>query len=221
MNKYEGLHKLKEEMEKDETLPLKKGAMKLVFGTGNTNAEILCIGEGPGFNEDQQGLPFVGQAGKLLDKLLVMAGLERKQVFITNVVHHRPPENRDPLPEEISAYGKYLDKIIGIIDPKVIITLGRFSMAKFLPNVFISQVHGRKYTVQFNSKQLTVIPMYHPAASLRNGNVMEMEKTDFVNLKEILQKTEADPPSHKATEGQAKKKGQKDGKVEVEQMSLV
>jgi uracil-DNA glycosylase family 4 len=186
MSKFEELHKLKDKMEKDDGLPLKKGATKLVFGTGNTNAEILCIGEGPGFNEDRIGEPFVGQAGKLLDKLFILAGLERKQVFITNVVHHRPPENRDPTPIEISAYGKYLDKIIQIIDPKVILTLGRFSMAKFLPNVFISTVHGKDYKVSWNDKEITIIPMYHPVASLRNGNVLNMEKTDFLQLKEKL-----------------------------------
>jgi DNA polymerase len=186
MSKFEELHKLKEKMEKDDSLPLKKGATRLVFGVGNTEAEILLIGEGPGFNEDRLGEPFVGQAGKLLDKLLVLAGLERKKVFITNVVHHRPPENRDPLPEEISAYGKYLDKIIEIIDPKMIITLGRFSMAKFLPGVFISEVHGKTYEVKWRGKDITVIPMYHPAASLRNGNVLNMEKDDFTKLKDVI-----------------------------------
>lgn len=206
MSKFEELHKLESEMEKDDSLPLKKGATKLVFGTGNTNAEILCIGEGPGFNEDREGEPFVGQAGKLLDKLLPLAGLERKEVFITNIVHHRAPENRDPLPEEISAYGKYLDKIIGIINPKIIITLGRYSMAKFLPNVFISAVHGKKYDVYWRGRDITVIPMYHPAASLRNGTVMDLEKNDFLQLKEKL----------------AKIKGEVKSKVpKSEQMSLV
>lgn len=186
MTKFEELHKLKEEMEKDDSLPLKKVATKLVFGSGNTEAKILLCGEGPGRNEDLTGLPFVGQAGKLLDKFLSLANLERKRVFITNIVHHRPPENRDPLPEEIEAYGKYLDKIIEIIDPKVIITLGRYSMAKFLPNVFISGVHGKKFDVFWHGKNLVIIPMYHPAASLRNGNILEAEKTDFLNLKNIL-----------------------------------
>jgi len=190
MTKFEELHKLKNEMEKDDSLPLKKSATKLVFGTGNTEAKILCIGEGPGFNEDREGLPFVGQAGKLLDKLLPLAGLERREVFITNIVHHRPPENRDPEPDEIAAYGIYLDKIIEIIDPEVIITLGRFSMTKFLPNVFISQVHGKRYDIAWHGKNLIVIPMYHPAASLRNGNVLEAEKTDFFQLKEILRRME-------------------------------
>lgn len=188
MSKFEKLHKLKDEMEKDDSLPLKKGATKLVFGTGNTEASILCIGEGPGFNEDREGLPFVGQAGKLLDKLFPLAGLERREVFITNVVHHRPPGNRDPEPMEIEAYGKYLDKIIEIIDPEVILTLGRFSMAKFLPNVFISSVHGKKFDLTWNGKNIVVVPMYHPAASLRNGNILEAEKTDFFQLREILRK---------------------------------
>lgn len=193
MTNYEELHKLKDLMENDDSLPLKKGAGKLVFGSGNTETKILLIGEGPGRNEDMQGLPFVGQAGKLLDKLLVLAGLERKKVFITNIVHHRPPENRDPLPNEIEAYGKYLDQIINIIKPKVVITLGRFSMAKFLPDVFISEVHGKSSKVNWgdplegNVLKLTVIPMYHPAASLRNGKILEAEKADFVNLKDMLQ----------------------------------
>ncbi len=210
MTKFEELHKLKNEMEKDDLLPLKKGATKLVFGTGNTEAKILCIGEGPGYNEDQQGIPFVGQAGRLLDKLFPLAGLSRKSVFITNIVHHRPPNNRDPEPGEIAAYGKYLDKIIEIIDPEVVITLGRFSMAKFLPNVFISQVHGKKYEVSWHKKNFIVIPMYHPAASLRNGNILEAEKTDFFQLKEILKGLK-----------EYKQKEEENAKVKVDQMSLV
>jgi uracil-DNA glycosylase family 4 len=188
MSKYEELHNLKNKMEKDDSLPLKNGATKLVFGSGNTETKILLIGEGPGRNEDATGLPFVGQAGKLLDKLLLLAGLERKKVFITNVVHHRPPENRDPLPDEILAYGKYLDGIIKIINPKLILTLGRFSMAKFLPDVFISGVHGKQYEIAVDGRLTAVIPMYHPAASLRNGNVLRMEEADFKNLKSILPK---------------------------------
>ena len=188
MSKFEELHKLAQKMEEDDSLPLKKGATKLVFGSGNTKSSILVIGEAPGATENLMGLPFVGQAGKLLDKLFPLAGLERKHVFITNIVHHRPPENRDPEPAEIEAYGKYLDEIIKIIDPEVIITLGRFSMAKFLPNVFISGVHGKVFKVEFIGKQLIVVPMYHPAASLRNGNVLEAEKNDFYQLREILSK---------------------------------
>lgn len=184
--KYQKLHELKDKMEKDEKLPLKNVETRLVFGSGNTEAKVLLLGEGPGATENLQRLPFVGQAGKLLDKLLLLAGLERKKVFITNVVHHRPPNNRDPLPSEIIAYGRYLDDIINILNPKVIITLGRFSMAKFLPNVYISGVHGQKHEVVWNNKRIVVFPMYHPAASLRNGSILEAEKIDFINMGKLL-----------------------------------
>lgn len=193
MTKFEELHNLKDLMEKDDLLPLKKDAGKLVFGSGNTEATILCLGEGPGRTESIQGLPFVGQAGKLLDKLLIFSGIERKDIFITNIVHHRPPENRDPLPNEIEAYGKYLDQIINIIKPKIIITLGRFSMNKFLPDAKISEVHGKSFNVNWgdplegNSLKLMVIPMYHPAASLRNGKILEAEKLDFMEIKDVIQ----------------------------------
>lgn len=186
MSKYEKLHELKEKMEKDENLPLKKVATRLVFGVGNTEAKILFIGEGPGYWEDQKGEPFVGNAGKLLDKLLAIAGLERKKVFITNVVHHRPPENRDPEPMEIEAYGKYLDEMIKIIDPEVIITLGRYSMGKFLPTAKISTSHGKLERVHWKGKEIAVVPMYHPAASLRNGSILTQEKADFEKLPEMI-----------------------------------
>src|SRR5258708_38343129 len=190
MTKREELIKLKNEMEGDDSLPLKKGANKLVFGSGNPETKILFIGEGPGFHEDQQGIPFVGNAGTLLNKLLDSVNLTREKtnrdgkeaIFITNVVHHRPPENRDPLPEELSAYGKYLDKIIEIINPKVIVTLGRFSMGKFLPGEKISGIHGKRFDVKWHGKDLIVVPMYHPAAALRNGNVMTQLKEDFLKI---------------------------------------
>lgn len=193
MNKQELLDELKIKMEEDSSLPLKKGATRLVFGVGDPDTKIVLVGEGPGYFEDQKGEPFVGNAGKLLDKLLLSVKLPRESVYITNVVHHRPPQNRDPLPEEISAYGKYLDQIIEIIDPKMIITLGRFSMAKFLPNTFISGVHGKKFEVNWGSslvsdkqKKIIIVPMYHPAAALRNGNIMESIKNDFFKLPEYL-----------------------------------
>lgn len=186
MSKKEELNVLKKKMLGDISLPLKKGATNLVFGVGNPETKILFIGEGPGYWEDQKGEPFVGNAGKLLDTLLQSIKLPREEVYITNVVHHRPPENRDPFPQEIEAYGKYLDEIIKIINPKVIVTLGRFSMGKFLPEVKISAVHGKTYVVQFNGKKLKVISMYHPAAALRAGQVMSMIKEDFLKLPEIL-----------------------------------
>ncbi len=190
MNKKEQLDELKNRMEKDDDLPLKKGATRLVFGVGNPEAKILFVGEGPGYWEDQKGEPFVGNAGKFLDNLLQSINLPRPEVYITNVVHHRPPENRDPFPEEISAYGKYLDQIIEVIDPKTIVTLGRFSMGKFLPSSRISGVHGKKFEVNWNGKNILVVPMYHPAAALRNGAVMEQIKNDFLKLPEYLKEEE-------------------------------
>src|SRR3989338_560494 len=172
MTKAEELQKLREKMEGDETLPLKKSDTNLVFGVGDPETKILFVGEGPGYWENLKKEPFVGNAGKFLDQLLLSINIARESVYITNVVHHRPPENRDPFPEEIEAYGKYLDEIIKIIDPKMIVTLGRFSMGKFLPEVKISAVHGKSFVVEFNGKKLTVIPMYHPAAALRAGEVM-------------------------------------------------
>lgn len=190
MDKKERLAKLKSEMTKDTSLPLKKGATNLVFGVGNPETKILFIGEGPGFWEDQKGEPFVGNAGKVLDQGLQSIKLPREGVFITNVVHHRPPENRDPLPEEIASYGKYLDEIINIIDPKVIVTLGRFSMGKFIYGVKITSVHGRPHVVEWNGKKITVVPMFHPAAALRAGEMMRMFKEDFLKLPEILKESE-------------------------------
>ena len=192
MKKLEELQKLEEKMEKDNSLPLKKSDTNLVFGVGDPDAKILFIGEGPGYWENLKKEPFVGNAGKFLDQLLRSINIPRESVYITNVVHHRAPENRDPLPEEMAAYGKYLDKMIEIIDPEVIITLGRFSMGKFLPTAKISSAHGRLYRVNWKDKDLFVIPMYHPAASLRNGEIMRQEKEDFLRLPDALKKIEGE-----------------------------
>jgi len=193
-------------MEADDSLPLKKGATRLVFGVGKADSEILFIGEGPGYWEDQKGEPFVGNAGKLLDNVLRTIELPRESVYITNIVHHRPPENRDPEPAEISAYGKYLDELIKIIDPKVIITLGRFSMGKFLPGATISSVHGKVQRVKWKDNDVVVVPMYHPAAALRNGNMMFSFKDDFKKVPEILKQA---------------KEEEKIKKEKVEQMNLI
>jgi len=198
--KQKALDKLKGKMNKDETLPLRKGATNLVFGEGNPDAKVMFIGEGPGYWEDQKGQPFVGNAGTFLNQLLQSIKLPREDVFITNVINYRPPENRDPLPEEIAAFSLYIDKMIEIIKPKVIVTLGRFSMAKFLPGVKISDVHGKLYTVDWKGREITIVPMYHPAAGLRNGEIKRRTMEDFQKLPEILK--EAD-------------------KIEVEQISLV
>lgn len=178
MNKQDALDKL--ELEARQVL--KKPGTKLVFGEGNPDARIILIGEAPGFHEDQLGRPFVGAAGKLLDKLLALADLKREDVYITNVLKNRPPGNRDPFPEEITEAARFLDGQLAIIDPEVVVTLGRFSMGKFLPGAKITQVHGQPRRVG----KLLVVPMYHPAAALRAGSVMAQEEEDFRKLPQLL-----------------------------------
>jgi len=146
-----------------------------VPGEGSPQAEILFIGEGPGFHENELGRPFVGPAGKFLDELLAEAGYVREQVFIANVVKCRPPGNRDPLPDELSACSRYLDRQIEVINPCVIVTLGRISMGKFLPNARISEVHGKPTWVQ----DRLVVPMYHPAAALHQPSLKPVIIADF------------------------------------------
>jgi len=153
-----------------------------VPGAGNQFAEVMLIGEGPGWHEDQQGLPFVGNAGKFLDELLALADLKRTDVFITNVVKNRPPGNRDPLPDEIAACNGYLDRQVAVIQPDVIVTLGRFSMGKWFPGDRISKIHGQPK--RFGS--FTVMPMYHPAAALRAPAVREQTEADFAKLPGII-----------------------------------
>lgn len=181
------LAKISEKIAGCRRCSLFKTANKSVPGEGNPNAEVMFIGEGPGYFEDLQGRPFVGQAGKLLDKLLQSIKLPREEVFIGNVVKHRTPENRDPLPEEIEACKSYLDDQIKIIKPKVIVTLGRFSLNKFLPGEYISHVHGQARYVDFGGQRYIVMPMYHPAAALRNGAVMNHLTADFKKITNFLQ----------------------------------
>jgi DNA polymerase len=190
MNKSEELEKLREKMKADKALPLRDGTTNLVFGEGNEDAKIMFIGEGPGYWEDRKGLPFVGNAGAFLNQLLTSIKLPREDVFITNVVHFRPPGNRDPLPSELEAFKPYLDKMIEIIDPEVMVTLGRFSMAKFLPGVTISRIHGKPRKVDWKKKVLIVIPMYHPAAGLRNPDIKKALFDDFKKIPEVLEELE-------------------------------
>jgi len=190
MNKQEELIKVAEEINRCRKCSLWQQATKAVPGEGSFDAKVIFVGEAPGFHEDQKGIPFCGAAGKLLDKLLVLARLKRDDVFITNVLKHRPPGNRDPSFEEIEACRSFLDRQIEIIDPKIIVTLGRFSMVKFLPNVLISQVHGQPRFAQWGERELIVLPMYHPAAALRNGKIMVEEQRDFRKLGAFLEKLE-------------------------------
>jgi len=157
-----------------------------VPGHGSPRAKVMFIGEGPGFNEDQQGIPFCGRAGALLDQALQSINWRRQDVFITNVVKCRPPQNRDPEVDEIAACSLYLNHQIKVIKPVVVATLGRFSMAKFLPNVKISQVHGQVFPVKWMSLKFVVVPLYHPAAALRNGRLRSVFMEEFAKLPGIV-----------------------------------
>ncbi|MDE3229341.1 MAG: uracil-DNA glycosylase [Chloroflexota bacterium] len=152
-----------------------KGTKNGVPGEGSAEAEVMFIGEGPGFHEDRQGKPFVGPAGQFLNELLASIGLDRSTVFITNVVKHRPPDNRDPLPEEITACGEYLTRQIAALNPKVIVTLGRFSMARFFPNARIGVIHGQAKKIDGR----IVVAMYHPAAALHQSSLRQTVEEDF------------------------------------------
>jgi DNA polymerase len=189
MEKEKLLGQLKTEVQEKE-LPLKKGATQIVFGDGNCDSELFFLGEAPGYFEDQKGIPFVGRAGQLLDETLEKIGIPRKDIWISNVIYYRPPENRDPSSEEIAAFRPYVDRQIEIIDPKIIITLGRFSMAKFAPGVKISQAHGKPRWIMFGNKKRVMIPMYHPAAALRSTNLLDSFRTDFLNIPKVIKKVQ-------------------------------
>lgn len=182
MEKEEKLREIAAKVFSCKRCPLYKTATNPVPGNGDANAEIMLAGEAPGYWEDQKGIPFCGPAGKLLDELLESINLKRTEVFVTNILRHRPPNNRDPLPEEIEACKCYLDEQILTIAPKAIVTLGRFSMAKFLPFAKISKDHGVGRVIVFNDRRLIIIPMFHPAAALRSASVEQELRKDFLNI---------------------------------------
>jgi|TARA_B100001245_G_scaffold29319_1_gene18979 uracil-DNA glycosylase len=191
MDKQAELDRVQQAIIKGGVCPELAGqATNLVMGDGNTDAEIVFIGEAPGKSEDEQGLPFVGAAGKFLNEMLAQAGLVRSDVYITNIVKYRPPNNRDPLPEEKKAFWPYLIKQLQIIQPKVIITLGRHSMEYFLPDMKISQIHGQAKRIQFGDKKVIIVPLYHPAAALYNGSLRQTLIDDFLNVPKIIAKLE-------------------------------
>ena len=168
--------------------PLHQGRTKVVFGSGNADADLMFVGEAPGMHEDLQGLPFVGRAGKLLDQLLGEVGLQRSNVFITNVLLCRPPGNRDPKPDEIDTCKPYLHRKIELIEPKVICTLGNFA-TKLLTRSQrgITGVHGRPQVHELGGRALRVFPLYHPAAALRSTNTLGELREDFSKLPVLLE----------------------------------
>lgn len=163
--------------------PLGATHTRAVPGEGRIDADIMFIGEAPGYYEDQQGRPFIGAAGQFLEQLLASIGLKRTDVFIVNIIKCRPPQNRDPLPDEISACSDFLSRQIAIVQPKVIVTLGRYSLARFLPGTPIGKIHGqgRKVGNQW------VVPMYHPAAALHQGSLRATIEYDFKKIPEYVE----------------------------------
>jgi len=185
MSKKEELQKIKADILAQNICPeLAKGATQLVFSDGNPNAELVFIGEAPGKHEDKQGLPFVGAAGKFLNEMLASIGLKRADVYITNIVKYRPPDNRDPYPDEKTEFLPFLRKQLEVIKPKLVITLGRHSMECFLPGLQISQCHGqpKRYKGQ------VYLPLFHPAAALYNGAMRQTLIDDFMKIPRILAK---------------------------------
>jgi uracil-DNA glycosylase family 4 len=165
---------------------LSQGRTHAVPGEGPEDADIMFIGEGPGFHEDRQGRPFVGAAGNYLNELLEKVGLKRESVYITNVIKCRPPGNRDPQPEEIEACRPYLDKQIDLIHPRLVVTLGRFSMQRYFPNASISRIHGQPKRVG----GVIYYPMFHPAAALHQPRWRSLVEEDILKIPELLAKLE-------------------------------
>jgi uracil-DNA glycosylase len=184
--KQDKLDRLRERMQADTSLPLREGATHLVFGEGNPDSLLYFLGEAPGQAENEQGRPFVGRAGKLLTSLLSGTGIKREDVYISNVVRFRPPDNHPPTPAEIAAFLPYVDEEISIIQPLLIVTLGRFAMEKFLPTAKITQVHGTLQTVPWQGRLVHVFPLYHPAAALRNPQMRQALEADFQKIPSVL-----------------------------------
>lgn len=195
MNKQTQLAALQAEIITAGVCPdLAAQATQLVMGDGNLDADIVFIGEAPGKKEDEQGLPFVGASGKFLNEMLAAAGLERTDVYITNIVKYRPPGNRDPSKDEKQAFWPYLLRQLEIINPKVVITLGRHSMGYFLPTAKIAEVHGQAIpetitTDDGRTHQWLIVPLYHPAAALYNGSLRQTLIDDFMRVPEMIKKS--------------------------------
>ena len=187
------LQEIRQEITTCQLCQLAKERVNAVPGEGPARVDIMFIGEAPGFHENRSGKPFVGQAGQFLDELLQAAGVDRDQVFITNVVKCRPPNNRDPLPEELKACQNYLDEQIALLDPQVIVTLGRISMAKFVTDGRISAIHGHTHNVEGRK----VVTMYHPAAALHQPNLRQTLIEDFARLKKFISPKNAPLPTRK------------------------
>lgn len=216
MDKNEILNQIAAEVAVCKACQLSYSRKNSVPGDGPARAEIMFIGEGPGFYENEQGRPFVGAAGKFLDELLKRAGLVRSQVFITNVVKCRPPGNRDPLPEELSACDVYLERQIQAIKPCVIVTLGRYSMGKYMQNVRISDVHGQPRWVDGRM----IVPMFHPAAALHQPSLKGGIIDDFSRLPGFVELARKNRDKIKQPQPDQPQEPEKPNKDEATQLSL-
>ena len=184
-SKQQALEKIAFEIKNFKGLEIAKNCTHAVPGEGDPDAKIMFIGEAPGADEDAQGRPFVGRSGQLLRQTITESNIKIDKVYITNIVKFRPPDNRDPLPAEIEACRNWLDRQIQIIEPATIVTLGRFSMAKFLPEARISQVHGKGQEIEFLGKKYFLVTMYHPAYAIRGTSNLAEFKKDFSNLRQM------------------------------------
>ncbi|MDB5170085.1 MAG: Phage polymerase-related protein [Candidatus Saccharibacteria bacterium] len=198
MSKQQQLDAIARQIVDDKVCPELAGqATQLVFGDGNPDAEVVFIGEAPGKNEDLQGKPFVGASGKFLSEMLETIGMQREDIYITNIVKYRPPDNRDPLPEEKKTFLPYLQSQLEVIAPKVVVTLGRHSTNCFLPDLQISKSHGEPKRVKLQLKEsddvleVVILPLYHPAAALYNGGMRQTLIDDFAAIPLIIKKLQS------------------------------
>jgi uracil-DNA glycosylase len=189
------LHAYRDEVAGCTRCALAGGRTQVVFGSGDPNADLMFVGEAPGFHEDKQGVPFVGAAGKLLDQLLTGIGLTRADVYVANVIKCRPPGNRDPLPEEIEACEAHLWRQIELIQPRVVATLGNFA-TKLLSGrpSGITRVHGQEQETTLGGRRVLLYPLYHPAAALYTPRMLDVLKSDFARLPELMGREVAPPP---------------------------
>jgi len=192
--KAQQLEQIETDITKNNVCPdLAMQANRLVMGDGDTDADIMFIGEAPGKKEDETGLPFVGASGKFLDQMLAAAGMQRPDVFITSIVKYRPPNNRDPSVAEKAAFLPYLLRQIEVIQPKIIVPLGRHGMEFFLPGVTIGQIHGQPQTMTLDDREVVIMPLYHPAAALYNAKLRQTLIDDFLKVPELLRQLETLP----------------------------
>ncbi|HAS00068.1 MAG TPA: uracil-DNA glycosylase [Candidatus Moranbacteria bacterium] len=188
MSKQKKLEKLNKKMSVCNNCKLRKNCSHVVFGAGNPEAKIIFIGEAPGKKEDELGVPFVGSTGRILDKMLASIKIKREDVYLTNICKCRPPENRDPLPEEVAECWPWLEKQIAIISPTIIITLGKYALNSFLPTAKISEVHGKIIDVEIKKiGKIKLFPLHHPAAARINRKTKALFEEDFQKIPNLLQ----------------------------------